>query len=239
VPCLLAANELDTLRELLPHTFAVRALNDAACRAQFEKVMAHMPADFFPLSPTPSGYFLASHATMLLQARAIVALLEPRVDEAALRSWLPPVEQLIHLAKFEAGWDMMGLVGGSHPSLACAALFGRLGDWAAAAAVAEGVLAVALNPFVRVEALRLLGKSRAATGERAAACEAAERAVTEAAGAQYVWMEFRALRDLQTWCELPAAEAVRARLEEVAGRMVATPAELSAAFGSVQSVERE
>ena len=52
-------------------------------------------------------------------------------------------------------------------------------------------------------------------------------------------MEFRALRDLQTWCELPAAEAVRARLEEVAGRMVATPAELSAAFGSVQSVERE
>ena len=53
-----------------------------------------------------------------------------------------------------------------HPALLCARLHGeRLGDWAAAAEVAEGVLATeAFNPVVRTEALRLLARAGGAGG---------------------------------------------------------------------------
>ena len=103
-------------------------------------------------------------------------------------------------------------------------------DVAAAAAVAESVLTVALNPLVRVEALRLLSKCRAATGDRSAACEASESAAAAAAGAGYVWMEYRALHDLQRLCDPAEADAVRGRVDEVASRMAASPAELKLAL---------
>ena len=46
-------------------------------------------------------------------------------------------------------------------------------------------------------------------------------------------MEMRALRDLLGVCGPEGAAAVRARLEEVTGRMVASPAELDSTLGSV------
>ena len=83
-----------------------------------------------------------------------------------------------------------------------------------------------LSPLVRIEANRTLGRCRAATGRRAAACEAAECAMAEAGRACYVWMEMRVLRDLREWCEPGDEAAVAARLQAVLGRMVATPAEV-------------
>ena len=75
--------------------------------------------------------------------------------------------------------------------------------------------------------------ARAARGwrARAAACEAAERAVAEAAKAKYTYFEMIALRDLLGWCEATEAEAVRSRLRSVAGRLVAPPEELAALLG--------
>ena len=126
-------------------------------------------------------------------------------------------------------WDIFPF-GMAHPALMCAALYGRLGEWAMSVEILEGVLAAVINPCVHVEALRQLGQCRAATGERGAACDAAERAVAEAGRAGYAWLEMRALRDLRGWCEPAEAAAVCVRLDEVVGRLAATPAELSSLF---------
>ena len=55
-----------------------------------------------------------------------------------------------------------------------------------------------------------------------AACEAAERAVAEAAKVGYVWFEMLALADLLKWCAAGEAEDVRSRLRSVAERMAAS-----------------
>ena len=72
-----------------------------------------------------------------------------------------------------------------------------------------------------------LTRASAALGRHAAACEAAERAAAEAAGARYVWLEMLALGDLLDWCEAGAKESVRLRLRAVAGRLEASAEELA------------
>ena len=115
----------------------------------------------------------------------------------------------------------------------CARLHGeRLGDWAVTVEVAEGVLRIEqFNPLLRTEALRLLGRAKAALGDRAAACEVAERAAAEAEGAKYVWLEMLALRDLLKWSEAGEAENVKVRLRAVAGKTAASAKDLTGVLG--------
>ena len=166
--------------------------------------------------------------------RGLWALVEEDTDasRAALRAWLPPPAELLRIAEYEVGWRHLSL-GAQHPSLLCARLGGeRLGDWAAAVEVAEGVLAIeAFNPLLRTEALRLLGRAHDALGAQAAACEAAERAVAEAAKAKYVWFEMLALADLLKWCAPGETEGVRSRLRSVAERLAASKGELAWVLG--------
>ena len=85
--------------------------------------------------------------------------------------------------------------------------------------------------MLRLEALRLLGRAHAALGAQAAACEAAEHAVAEAAKVGYVWFHVLALADLLTWCATAETEDVRSRLRSVAERMVASSEELKGVLG--------
>ena len=82
------------------------------------------------------------------------------------------------------------------------------------AAIADGLLAVPpldMNPLSRIEAWRLLARSRGARGHSAAACEALESAVQESREVGYVWMERRALEDMIEWVEGDNAAATRVR----------------------------
>ena len=89
----------------------------------------------------------------------------------------------------------------------------RLGGWEAAIEVVEGVLRIEqFNALVRTEAYRLLGRAHHALGDGAAACEAGEKAVAEAARAKYAWLEMMALRDMLSWCAASEVEALRSRL---------------------------
>ena len=170
--------------------------------------------------------------------RAVTAQLETASEDAdaALKAWLPSPADLLHIAELECVWRAANA--GLHPALVCAQLAGeRLGDWAAAEEVAAGVLGIeAFNPLLRVQALRLLGRAKRELGERAAACEAAERAAAEAATARYVWLEMMALGDCLKWMGKEGgkeAEAMRARLRSVAGKMVAPKKELDGVLGGL------
>ena len=104
----------------------------------------------------------------------------------------------------------------------------RLGDWAAAIEVAEGVLGLEqFQPLLRAEAHRLLGRAHAALGNKAEAKGAVERALPEFKAGQYVWLERMALRDLERVCEAAEAKEVQARLQGVEERMSASVAQLS------------
>ena len=87
------------------------------------------------------------------------------------------------------------------------------------------------HPLLRTEACRLLGRAHHALGSRAAACEAAEKAVAAAAKAKYIWLEMMGLRDLLSWCGAGEAEAVRSRLQAVARRLAASKEELIGVLG--------
>ena len=66
-----------------------------------------------------------------------VAVGYTEASRATLREWLPPVEKLLHIAKFERYWDIH-MTGPLHPTLLAATLLGtRLGDWQGAAACAR------------------------------------------------------------------------------------------------------
>jgi hypothetical protein len=155
--------------------------------------------------------------TFLLIMRGLAALLQEDSSDAsraALREWLPPLAELLRIAELECSWRAMGCGSGAHPALLCARLHSeRLGGWEAAAEVAEGVLRLEqFNPLLRTEACRLLGCAHAALGQRAAACEAAERAVAEAGKARYAWLvEMVSLADLLRWSQTSEAEGVRSR----------------------------
>lgn len=205
---------------------------------------------------TPEGYChstLASWITMVKSPMALYAASDAsdaESDAAAIKAWLPSAAELLKTADAELGARVQR--GVMHPSLICARVHGeKLGDWAATAEVASGVLELeAFNPFLRVEALLLLGKARAALGETSRACEAAEACAKEAAGAKYSWYEMLAMRDLvryhgTIWCApmapgaslaakaeaKGAVENARVRLREVVSRLVATPEELTAVLG--------
>ena len=117
----------------------------------------------------------------------------------------------------------------NHPAILLARLHGeRLHAWTTAVEVAEGVLSLErYNPLLRTEAHRLLGRAHAALGECTAACAAAERAVAEAAGGRYLWLQALSLRDLSRWSPAAEAESVRPRLEAVVARMAVPMQELA------------
>ena len=225
---LLAAGELDALRELMTNSITGAALTDDVMRA----ATARFWAGGFASWKTEDGHCYSTFGTWLLVLRGLAALLDDDNDasSAALYEWLPPPAELLRITEYECVWRAHS-IGASHPALLCARLHGeRLGDWKAAEEVAHGVLAIEeFNPLLRTEALRLLGRARAELGERAASCEAADDAAAEAAGAKYAWLELMSLRDLLRWCDAGDATDVRRRLDAVAGRVVEP---LPDAFGS-------
>ena len=219
------------MREYMAHSISGACLRDDTIWCSFKRFWT--PFGWV----SEDGHRHSTEATYLLLLRAVAALLkegpsdgvseEARARRAALREWLPPPSELLHLAEYETVWRAHGA--GLHPAVLCATLHGeQLGDWAAADEVAAGVLRIeAFNPLLRIQCHRLHGRASAALGRHAAACEAAERAAAEAAGARYVWLEMLALGDLLDWCEAGAKESVRLRLRAVAGRLEASAEELA------------
>ena len=232
VPALLAAGELDSLREFMAHSLFGACLEDEGFRTGFSRVWEGLFG-----WRTEDGHCHSTLDTFLMMVRGLAALLDENTDasRAALREWLPPPAELLRITEYECFWRTHTL-GAIHPALLCARLHGeRLGGWAVTVEVAEGVLsAEQFNPLLRTEALRLLGRAHAALGRRGEACAAAERAVAEAAGAQYVWLELLSLRDLLEWSEDADAAGVRSRLAVVEGRLVSRRARTE--MTGVQSV---
>ena len=228
---LLAAGDTDMLRELMANSLAGAILDDETVRAGF----ATFYDGPFGQWKTADGHCHHTFGTYQLVVRGLEAMIRDGAatdaSRAALRAWLPPPAELLRIAENECAWRAHACA--VHPALLCARLHGeRLGDWAAAAEVAEGVLATeAFNPVVRTEALRLLGRARAAQGAQAAACEAAERAVAQAAEARYAWFEMLALADLLKWCAAGEAADVRSRLRGVASRLASSKEELAGVIG--------
>ena len=75
-----------------------------------------------------------------------------------------------------------------------------------------------------------MGRAQAALRRGAAACEAAESAAAEAAGARYEWLEMLCLRDLLRWSDEASAAGVTARLRRVLHQLSASEEELVAAL---------
>ena len=226
---LLLAGDLDSLRDFMAHSIAGASVGDEAMRAGIRAVFEGM------WGWEAEGFCHGTVETWLLMPRGVAAVLEKEMDDAgraALREWLPPPAELLYIAEHETAWACFA-TGAVHPALLCARLHGeRLGEWATTVEVAEGVLRVTpFNPIVRSEAYRLLGRARAALGQRAVACEAAESAATEAVNARYVWLEMLSLRDLLEWSEVEAAKGVRLRLGGVLRRVAATHEELVGVLG--------
>jgi len=223
---LVTAGNHDGLREFLAHSMSGAALADEAVRAG----VASYWASSFGAWQSEDGHCYSTLATWLLVQRGLTALVEADTEEsrATLREWLPPAAELLRITDLEVAWRSNPW-SGNHPAILLARLHGeRLQAWPTAIEVAEGVLGVErFNPLLRTEAHRLLGHAHAALGEHKAACAAAERAVAEAAGGRYLWLEMLALRDLSRWSEAVEAESVRLRLEEVVTRMAASRQELA------------
>ena len=222
---LLAAGDLDGLRDLLAHSLTGAALDDDVARA----ACAAFYAGAFSSWKTDDGHCLSTLDTLLLTVRGLWALVQEdtNASRAALREWLPPPAECLRIAEYECMWRAH-TQGAAHPALLFALLRGeRLGEWAAAAEVAEGVLAIeAFNPLLRTEALRLLGRALAEGGDRAGARDAAERAAAEAAGARYAWLEAVSLRDAVRWCATADEEGVRGRLRGTIRRLAASAEEV-------------
>ena len=220
--------EFELLRELMANSLLGRVLADEAILAG----LASFYKGAFGAWTTEDGHKHSTLDTTLLVVRCAFTLLEEGETAATLQAWLPPPAELLRITEYECAWRG-NTVGANHPALLCARLHGeRLGRWEDTAEVAEGVLRIEeFNPLLRTEAHRLLGRARAELGQRAAACEAAEQAVAEAAKARYVFLEVLSLRDLVRWCEAGAAEGVRSRLRAATGRMAATAEEVAAVLG--------
>ena len=234
VPAMLAAGELELLRDFMAHSMVGEALHDEMVR----EGVGSFWAGPFGSWKSDDGHCISTFDSWMLIVRAVSALLEEQPtaqSDDALRSWLPLPAKLLHIAEYECGWRAQGSSG---PVLICALLHGeRLGGWEATAQVAEGMLQVeCFNPAQRVEAFRLLGRARAALGQHAAACEAAESAAAEAARARYVWFEALAWRDRILWGKANAtagADEARARLRQVVARLTVAPQEVAAVLGEV------
>ena len=235
---LLLTRDVDALRDFMSNSLAGAALDDEAVRTG---IASYFRSPFCSWK-TDEGYCSLTLDTAMHQIRGLAALAEEDTDvtRAALRAWLPPTAELLRITNYEVGL-LSAPAGPSHPALLCSRLHGeRLGNWKVAEEVAEGVLRIEqFNPLLRIEALRLLGRAKAELGERAAACQAVERAVAEAVGAKYMWLEMLSLHDLLKWSEAGAVEGVVvqwralrwARLRVVVSRMSASVEELAAVLG--------
>ena len=225
---LLAAGEIDLLRELIPHTLIGIALLDPLVASQMEKIMSNNVHFSWK---GPDGYCFWRMETLMLQARALAAIVDDgKVDAEALEAWLPRPDELIYIAERECMFICL-MSGKSHPALLCATLYAtRLGAWNDAEAIVKGVLAIpplgdgkgfGMQPLVRIEAWRLLAQCRGARREADGACEALEEAARESRAASYVWMEAESLRDMLQWVTGDAEEAfVRKRISAVTSEFV-------------------
>ncbi len=168
--------------------------------------------------------------TVMLQTRALLAYMaevpdaEREADKAALRTWLPSVEELLRITH-TTQYCRCVMQGAAHPTLMCARLHGeRLGAWADAVTVIEAVLdtpPLSLCPLAVIEAWRLLARCRRALGEDARAREALETAAATAKAVKYVYAEAVCLQDLLEWAEDEVARAaVQARIEAVTAMYV-------------------
>ena len=228
VTALLAAGELESLRDFMAHSLLGACLEDAGLRAGMESFFSGLYG-----WQTEDGHRHSTLDTWLMMVRGLAVLLEKDTDasRAALLEWLPTPAKLLRVTEYECSLRAHSF-GANHPALLCARLHGeRLGGWEVTVEVAEGVLSTEqFNPLLRTEALRLLGRAHAALGRRGDACAAAERAVAEAAGARYVWLELVSLRDLLEWSEDADAAGVRSRLAEVEGRVASLTGEPARTF---------
>ena len=210
---MLAAGEMGMVRELIPHTWMGMALRDPLVASEMEKSVL----DWMVSWQGPDGYRFWRVETLMLQARALAAVVDDgEVDVEALRAWLPRVDDRMYITEHEFH-SCLWQSGATHPALLCATLYAtHLGAWDDAEAVVKGVLAIpplgdgkgfGMQPLVRIEAWRLLGRCRGACGDTAGAWEALEHAASESRAVGYVWMEAASLRDMLEWVEGDAEKA--------------------------------
>ena len=223
VEALLAAGDLDSLREFMANSLTGAALSNEKVRTGMLTVWGGQSAFGWK---TDDGHCCGTLDGWLLTVRGLAALVaeDTEASRGQLRAWLPPAAELLRITEHECMWRGFSY-GASHPAVLCARLHGeRLGAWDEAAEVAEGVLRIeSFHPMLRIEALRLLGSAHASAGRMGAACEAGERAASEAAAASYVWMELLALRDVLRWSSGADAAAVQSRQRAVASRVAPSP----------------
>ena len=83
-----------------------------------------------PFSWETAGYRFFRKETMMLQARALDALVgEGEVDVEALKTWLPRPVELIYIAEHESLHAHAHQSGGAHPAILCAMVYAtRLGS---------------------------------------------------------------------------------------------------------------
>lgn len=233
----LAAGQREVARTLFECSLEGAAFKDESLLPTLDKLTARLHAFHRSHGVTAENL---NPATVRLYGRLLGTLLiddEKRFAAAECAAWLPSADEACAIAATERAWEVYG-VGGTHPAVLCAALHLRLGQHAQATAVADGVLEHCAQPLVRVEALRL--RARAAPAE---AAETLERAVDEAARAQYYWLVALAARELLelpgargrggaaasgaavTAAEKGAAAFARLRLREALGKMSASDKE--------------
>ena len=211
---MLAAGELDLLRELHPHTARGIALRDPEVAAAWEAAFQGAPWYW----DGPGGHRMYYTSTLMLQARAIAAIVDDsgETDADALRVWLPQPKEAITIAQKERCWNVM-IFGAAHPSLLCATLYAdRLGAFDEAAEIAEALIAIPsvdMTPQVTMEAHRLLARCHGARGENTAACETLERALAISKAVGYVWYDVLILRDMLKW--MSSDEEVAAKRAEI------------------------
>ena len=154
----------------------------------------------------------------LLQARAIDALSSgEQLDEAAVRAWLPSPEEAIRIATFYHAFEIL-YTGSGHPALLCASLYGRLGAWADAQTIAEGVLALGelgMPAAFRIEAWRVLGQCRGQLDDCAGALEALQSGVAESKAPGYAWLEHLCLKDMLEWVAEEETKMLQAQIAAI------------------------
>ena len=223
---MMAAGEMGMVRELIPHTFTGIALRDPNVEAELEKTIQDTP-----FSWDTAGYRFFRKETMVLQARALDALVgEGEVDVEALKTWLPRPDELIYIAEHESVHSHAHQSGAAHPAILCAMVYAtRLGSWVQAEAIVRGILSIAplgdgkgfgMQALVRIEAFRLLARCCGSSGKAVEACEELERAASESRTVGYVWMEAESLRDMLLWVEEPERKSVQSRIDAVVSTFV-------------------
>ena len=135
--------------------------------------------------------------------------------------WLPSPSALLELAATEKAWDVF-MCGAQHPSLACALVYARRGQWGAAREVANGLLALLRQPLTLYEARRLLARCAAfsPTGGAGAAHEHHEHLRAAAAAARaagYSWLELLSLNELHArgGCDAATVDRLAAQIDGI------------------------